>query len=206
MAAPTNGILSSFTQADGAPANFVQGITAYSVPPTASNELTWPQFPSLIWNPSSFNADQEAFAQIKTHTGSMSFSLLLRWTNPNSGAESGISVHATPDAPQFAEAFNWVGGVGTLISYSNFIMDPGDIWMWATVIGTTLSLYGGPDGLTWTLRTTWTTSVTDAGKIGLFNANNGAGPYGTLDNFGGGSVISPAFPMKRRRSRGTSWV
>lgn len=189
MAAPSTPILDNFDRADGSPgANWDIAVQTYNVPPISGNALTWPQFPSARWNVQQFAASQEAYVkQVGTLGG---VGLLLRWQNPNSGAESGYLVSWALNGNQPAEAFVWTSGAASArsLGFSNFIMDPGDIYAWATIIDHTIRLYGSADNLTWNLRQTWNDSTYGrTGYLGLFYSNNGDVGM-LLDGFGGGSI------------------
>lgn len=193
MPIPNNGILDNFNRADGSPgANWSVAKNTYPVPNIISNELNWAQFPSLYWNPTMFAADQEVYAKTAPGAGgNRDVGFLLRWTSPGAGAENGYWLHCTAVSPYYAELFKIVAGSATTLGYFNFTTDPTDVYFWATAIGSSIKLYGSPDGIYWTLRRTWTdTTFAGAGYIGLYQQNNGGGPYPTLDDFGGGSIVA----------------
>lgn len=195
MAAPVNGALTNFDQANGPPNNLTQAVDSYAVPPVASNELTWPQFPSFQWDPTVFRTDVEAWCFLSGHACPTGF--LLRWQHPNSGDETGIVVTCNiDDVLGPAEAQVWTEGSSSArsLGFSNFIMDPTDVWQWARCVGNRIELYGGTDGLTWNLRQTWSDAqITTPGKIGMWYANNlSAGA--TIGLFGGGNTSGPITP------------
>jgi len=192
MAVPTNGVLDNFNRADGSVgANWSVAMADYPVPGILSNELNWPQYPSMYWNPTLFNADQESFVKCVTSIYNAKRGHLLRFTNPNSAVENGYHVLCTNGESCYASLNKIVAGDQTEIAYANWVMDPTDVWSWVTIIGSVIKLYGSADGITWTLRTTWTdTTFSGGGYIGLWSQNNGSGPFGRMDNFGGGNVVS----------------
>lgn len=185
-------MLDDFNRADGAPgANWVQAIAAYSVPPISGNALSWPQYPSAAWA-TPFAADQ--FASTKIVAPAVGCALLLRLTNEATGTETCYAVACQNQSPFPAELFKVVGGVITSLGYSNFVMEATDVYVKAQIVGNVITLFGSTDGVTWTQRQVWTdSSILGSGKIGVYAQNNGAGPYGKLDDFDGG-VFTPDTP------------
>jgi len=193
MPIPSNGILDNFNRADGSPgSNWSVAKNTYSVPSIILNELNWSQYPSMYWNPTVFDADQEIFVKTDAGAGgSRDAGLLFRWNNPGGGSENGYYLHCSLIDPYYAELFKIVSGSGTTLGYFNGVLDPADIWVWVTAIGSAITLYGSADGVHWTLRRTWTdTTFSGSGYIGLYQQNNGGGPYPRLDDFGGGSIVA----------------
>ena len=192
-AGPYNSpVLDDFNRADGAPgANWGQAASTYSVPNIVSNQLDWFQFPSAYWAASTFAANQEVFAKgVDTGAGLPEVGFLLRFANPNTGTESGYEVEAISEGLGWAEAFRWDAGARTSLGYSNFIVPTGDVYLAASIIGSTITLYSGTDGITWTSRQTWTdTTYNRTGYIGLYAVNNNT-LTSALDNFGGGTIQS----------------
>lgn len=191
MLAPVTPLLTSFTQADGPPVNILQAINLYSVPPVASNALSWPQFPSAAWV-DVFPADQEAWATIASATGT-GLALLLRFNGLGTGAETGYAVGCCNNdvVPAAAGIDKWVAGASSNLAFSPGAIPAGYKYGWATAIGGVITGYASPDGITWT-QIIQVTDPTFGGQgyIGLFNVNNGT--PGTIDDFGGGGLI-PSF-------------
>lgn len=98
-------------------------------------------------------------------------------------------------------------GLASMVSlgFENGIMQSSDKWMRATVEGSAIKLFGSSDGSNWTVRKGWTdSSITGAGYVGVFHANN-VWP-GRLDNFGAGTFSSnPIREMLPTTSRGVAW-
>jgi len=189
MPAPVTAILDNFNRADGAlGANWTQAVSTYSMPTIVSNKLDWPTFPSCAWN-TVFAANQEAF--VKTGGGATSLYFLLRFNGLNTGTETGYVVFSDINGGTACEAYKWTAGSGSAVSlgYDGFAVLATDTYLWANITGTTISLYGSSDGITWGLRKTWVDSaITGSGKIGLWNANNTL--PSSLEDFGGGSLVS----------------
>jgi hypothetical protein len=190
MAAPVTSVLDNFNRANGAPgANWVQAVSSYSLPNIVSSTLLdWPQFPSAAWA-TQFSADQEAFVKVAGAATGVYF--LLRFAGLNTGAESGYLVYADPGGSGPAEAFKWSSGAASAVSlgFENGVIQSTDLYLWAEIIDNTLKIYGSSDGVTYTLRKTWTDATYDrSGYIGLYNPNNVTAS--TLDNFGGGTIAS----------------
>lgn len=185
----SSALLDTFDRADGAPgSNWAAAVLTYSVAPIASNRLTLPQFNGEIWNPSTFGPDQEAYyTSVDTGNGFPDVSILLRWTNPDSGSEKGYTVKTRPGGS--AEAFVLTAGTGTSTSLGFFASGllSTETHVLARVVGNTVSLYGSADGVTWNLRRQWTdNTITGTGNIGLFSGNNSF--VGAAENFGGGTI------------------
>lgn len=201
MPSPVTPILDTFDRPDGSPgANWASAVDAYSVPPIASNALSWPQFPSAYWVPTEFGRSQEAFV---TMTGAASaVSLLLRWhPNPEApgggavGGEYGYEILVGFVDPFFVDIERWVDHVRTNVYYANFDMDPTDTSVWARIIDNTIEVYGSDDPAAgWDLRATFTDTSVAAmnweGFIGVFHPNNGTAS--ALNNFGGGTILTPS--------------
>lgn len=185
MPFPTTPILDDFNRADGAPgANWGAAIATYALPNIASNQLDFPQYPSGYWT-TSFAADQEAYVQ--NSGAATSISLLLRLTNPNSGAETCYVVQGGMGNANLAALSidKKVGGTLTNLFFANAVMAATDTWLGVSVIGTTMIVYGSSDGVTWNDRKTFVDSaVTGGGFVGVYHANNPTAS--SIDNFGGG--------------------
>lgn len=188
MAAPVTSILDNFNRANGAPgANWTLAVSTYGVPNIVSNALDWPAFPSLAWA-TQFAANQEAFVHIVGTSTQVYF--LLRFAGLNTGAESGYLVVGQPNDGA-VEAFKWSSGAASAVSlgFENGVLLTTDLYLWAEIIGSSIKLYGSSDGVTYTLRKTWTDSTYDrSGYIGLHQANNVV--PSSLDDFGGGTIPS----------------
>jgi hypothetical protein len=188
MAAPVNSILDNFNRANGAPgANWTLAVATYTIPNIVGNALDWPTYPSLAWA-TQFGADQEAFVRMVGTSSQIFF--LLRFAGLNTGAESGYLVSAQP-ADGAVEAWKWSSGAGSAVSlgFQNGVLLTTDLYLWAEIVGNTINLYGSSDGVTYTLRKTWTDSTYNrSGYIGLHSSYN---PIpSSLDGFGGGTIAS----------------
>lgn len=193
---PSTPLLDNFNRADGAPGpNWNQAVSAYSVPPIASNLLSWPQFPSVAWI-EPFTGDQEIWDYNPSGGGG---SLLLRFNNLNTGTETGYDVGCANNSGT-AVAFSvnkWTAGVATNEVFNNGAVPPNYPYGWATAIGNVITGYASPDNVTWTQVGQYidtSSPYLSGGYIGLYSANNGTA--GTVDNFGGGS-LNPSWPFKR---------
>lgn len=186
MAAPVTSVLDPFTRANGAPgANWTLAVATYNLPNIVSNALDWPAFPSAAWT-TQFGADQEVYVKVNGAVTGVYF--LLRFAGLNTGAESGYLIVAEP-AFSTAEAFKWSSGAASAVSlgFEASLLTTADIYLWAEVIGNTLKLYASTDGVSYTLKKTWTDSTYNrSGYIGVHHANNTV--PSTLDNFGGGTI------------------
>lgn len=187
MPAPSTSVLDNFNRANGAPgANWTLAVATYNLPNIASNALDWPSFPSAAWA-TQFSADQEAFVKVAGAATGVFF--LLRFAGLNTGAESGYLVFADRSGLGSAELWKWTSGAASAVSlgFANGIVQSTDVYLWAEIIDNTIKLYGSSDGVTYTLRQTWTDSTFDrAGYIGVHHANNPTAS--SLDDFGGGTI------------------
>lgn len=185
-------MLDNFNRANGAPGpNWVTAMDPYTIPPIVGNALSWPQYPALAWA-TPFDADQ--YASVKCPVAAGGGSLLLRWDR-DPGNESGYQVAWSRNDPMQAELRRWEAGDSTLLDYANWVMDPADEYVKATIVGDVITLYGSPNGVDWTVRNVYSDDVIETGGlVGLFSSNNGPGPYGTLDDFDGGSLGDPEPP------------
>lgn len=194
MPFPTPTLLDDFNRSDGSPgANWLQGVSGYSVPNIVSNRLDWPTFPSACWS-GVFGADQFAWCQLVGGASAVYF--LLRWTDRNSGSEDGYAVYGANGGLGPAEAWRYVNGTPTSLGFANGIMAASDTYMGATIVGSAIEMYGSEDGSTWNLRQTWSDgAISTTGLIGIFHANNVDG--GAIEQFGGGEIVTTVGPKLR---------
>jgi hypothetical protein len=188
MAAPSTPVLSTFTQANGAPIGFVQAIISYSVPPVAADLLTWPQYPSLAWG-TSFSEKQECYGEIGV-LGTV-VKVLLRFNSLNSGSETGYAVqlgYSTTGASDAAIG-KFTAGSETNVAFIGGAIPTGYKYFWASAIGNVITGYASPDGVTWTQMIQYTDTSSPyliGGSIGLYNGNNSQ--VSTIVDFGGGTL------------------
>lgn len=205
MASPTTPILDDFNRANGALGpNWTQAVNAYSMPLIVSNAMDWPQFPSAAWA-TPYLPSQEV--RVKANAVTAVY-FLCRFNNLNTGAENGYVIYSDIAGGTSCEGFKWSSGNGTQTSmgFDAAAISPTDTCIWVNATGTLISLYGGSDGVNYTLRKTWVDGTyTGGGSIGVYQANNGLPT--SLDNFGGGNVNPPLasdtpFPPL---GRGATW-
>jgi len=188
-------VLDDFNRADGAPgANWGQAMFSYSLPNIVSNQLDWPQFPSGYWAVSTFAANQEVFAKrVNTGAGLPENGFLLRFANPNTTSESGYYALIYSDGG--TELFTISGGLGSKVSLGSSgagTVPSADVYVCVTAVDSTITVYSGTAGTTWTSRRVWTDSTyLRPGYIGLFSENNHT-LTSALDDFGGGAIPSVA--------------
>lgn len=188
-------VLDDFNRANGAPgANWGVAIFGDSIPNIVSNQLDWPQFPTAYWAASTFAANQEVFAKrINTGAGLPENGFLLRFASPNTANESGY--YALIYADGGTELFKLTSGLGSKVSlgFTNAGTIPSaDVYVCVTAVDSTITVYSGTNGVTWTSRKTYSDSTHNrTGYIGLFSENNHT-VTSALDDFGGGTIQSVA--------------
>lgn len=192
MPAPTTPLLDNFNRADGAlGANWTQAVGSYGLPTIVSNQVSVPQFPSMAWA-TPFGNEQEVFFKAGA-SSAFNLYILLRYTNLNTAAEYGYQVVTAfnAGAASSAELFKVAAGVATSQGFFGGVVPAGDSYFFASAVADTISLYSGTDGVSYTLRQTWTGASSVAQSyIGFYNANN-TGTATVLDDFGGGTINPP---------------
>lgn len=219
MAFPTTSVLDTFDRAnEGPPPSASWGsqgvIAALSGLAVSSNACVDPTTQGGVYG-TSYGPDSEVFvtSSIIFNDGDIIY-VWLRATNPGNNTNAYTARFERKDTNPGCDIifFRWDGGGPTQIGST--VVDTGGVLasgvkFGGEMIGTTLSAYINRSG-TWALAASNSGDATyaTAGQIGL---RMGAGS-GAMDDFGGGTVVSPPEPepiglfrTDRVRARRTSW-
>lgn len=141
------------------------------------------------WNLETYGPNSHVFAQIGALVDGQGVFINFGLLNPHTNNASGYGV-------QISRA----SGVYTIIVQSTTNRTPSTLttftpvtfadnyWLRASKVGTTITVYTSPDGVTWTTIGTVTSSAYSTGYLGLFTTNASGGDPITIGAFGGGTL------------------
>jgi hypothetical protein len=206
MAYPTTPILDNFNRADGAiGSNWIAGF-GDSIPAISTNAAKGATsgWYGAVWAPSGtpaiFGPDCEVRYTLTAGdtAGSQQAMVLARLTNPTNGSTfAGYSARIATSQPQIGK-FTAGGGTYAALASGGAVTPAAGDGIGLECIGNVINLYYAPAGAwpgTPTLTFTDNSSpITGAGAIGV-DWNQSAANSNGMEDFGGGSLASPAFAI-----------
>jgi hypothetical protein len=200
FAFPDNGVLDTFTAADGTTppnANWTNATLCCAASPTtvwaqdnAATTHTTSTEAHAYWNPATFGANQEAYAKAGAVFGSGDVLVVfVRLVNIGAGTTDGYGVLLDNSSNNLLMFRSDDGAFTALGSGSSVSPAVGDQFG-MTAIGDQLCSYFKSGAGAWTQKECVEDGTyVSGGRIGI-NIANGTSTDGTLDDFGGGDIAS----------------
>lgn len=143
---------------------------------------------SAVWNPTTFGADEEAYATLAVLPTAGSFDAVwVRITNPPSATVTGYFLRVTPSTGLFDVRKKVAGGASASLGHTfTQAFAAGDSFG-LSIAGTTISVWYRSGAGAWTLLGSFTdASISGGGSIG-FSVSEAAV---RMTNFGGGTIVT----------------